>query len=287
MYPIYAFGSRGAEGAAGCPKMADGRDDRLLRPHRARLRLQPGRHAARTRGKDGDCWVLNGTKTLDHQRHHRRRRIVWAKDATTESIRGFLVETRHARVLDAPTSTRASSRCARRSRPSSSSRTCAFRSRHMLPGGRGPARARSRCLTQARYGIAWGALGAAHGVLRRARSTTRRSASSSASRSPRYQLVQQKLAEMLTRDHEGASSSRSRLGRLKDEGKRHARSRSRWPSATTCDMALEIARMARDILGAQRHHRRVPGHPPHAEPRDGLHVRGHARHPHAHRRAAT
>ena len=61
MYPIYAYGSRGAE-ERWLPAHGRGRGDRLLRPDRARLRLQPRRHAHHAPSKNGGGWVLNGTK---------------------------------------------------------------------------------------------------------------------------------------------------------------------------------------------------------------------------------
>ena len=115
MYPIHAFGSD-AQKERWLPRMAARRGHRLLRPHRARLRLEPRRHAHHRR-QEGRPLGAQRREALDHLgRHRRRRRRLGALPTTArrQAVRGFLVEKRHARASPRATS-RASSRCARRS----------------------------------------------------------------------------------------------------------------------------------------------------------------------------
>ena len=160
MYPIYSYGTE-AQKERWLPAHGRGPRDRLLRPHRARLRLEPRRHADPAVRK-GDRWILNGTKRWITNGTLADLAIVWAK--TDDDIRGFLVETGmrgfEARDMKGKFSLRASVTSE------------LFLSDVEVPeanrlpkvkGLKGPL----ACLTQARYGIAWGAIGAAHGLLRR------------------------------------------------------------------------------------------------------------------------
>uniref|UniRef100_A0A8V0XKI1 Glutaryl-CoA dehydrogenase, mitochondrial n=1 Tax=Gallus gallus TaxID=9031 RepID=A0A8V0XKI1_CHICK len=102
------------------------------------------------------------------------------------------------------------------------------------------------CLTHARYGIAWGALGAAETCLETARQYTldRKQFGVPLARN---QLVQKKLADMVTEITLGLHAC-LRLGRLKDEG-RAAPEMVSMLKRNSCGKALEIARQARDMLG--------------------------------------
>ncbi|NXC44991.1 GCDH protein, partial [Penelope pileata] len=102
------------------------------------------------------------------------------------------------------------------------------------------------CLTHARYGIAWGALGAAEACLETARQYTldRKQFGVPLARN---QLVQKKLADMVTEIALGLHAC-LRLGRLKDEG-RAAPEMVSMLKRNSCGKALEIARQARDMLG--------------------------------------
>jgi glutaryl-CoA dehydrogenase len=103
------------------------------------------------------------------------------------------------------------------------------------------------CLNQARYGIAWGALGAAmacyHAALDYAKSRIQFDRPIGA-----FQLVQEKLVYMLTEITKGQLLA-LQLGRLKDAGKLHFTQTS-LAKRNNVAIALETARMARDILGA-------------------------------------
>ncbi len=93
MYPIYAFGSE-EQKQKYLPKMATGRNPRLLRPDRARRRLEPRRHAHRARKKDGNDYILNGEKMWITSGSIADIAIIWAKvEDEDDRIRGFIVET--------------------------------------------------------------------------------------------------------------------------------------------------------------------------------------------------
>jgi glutaryl-CoA dehydrogenase len=116
----------------------------------------------------------------------------------------------------------------------------------LLPGAKGLGGPLS-CLTQARYGIAWGALGAAMACFDE---VTQYGITRSQFGKPiaSFQLYQAKLAYMLTEITKG-QLLHLQLGRLKDQGKYTAEQVS-LAKRNSCEQALEIARMARDMLGA-------------------------------------
>jgi glutaryl-CoA dehydrogenase len=103
------------------------------------------------------------------------------------------------------------------------------------------------CLNSARYGIAWGALGAAEDCLDRARQYVldRKQFGKPLAAN---QLIQKKLADMLTEITLGLQGC-VRLGRLKDEGTAAVEVTSIL-KRNSCGKALDIARVARDIMGA-------------------------------------
>ncbi len=118
MYPIFAFGSEEQKRALAAE---DGqrRDDRLLRPDRARLRLEPRRHDDDGARRDGDGCVLNGAKMWITNGTLADVAIVWAQPRRRQDPR--LPRRERARRASRRPSRRASSRCAPRSRASSSS----------------------------------------------------------------------------------------------------------------------------------------------------------------------
>ena len=103
------------------------------------------------------------------------------------------------------------------------------------------------CLTQARYGIAWGALGAAMACYEEVVGYTRERLVQGGPLAGK-QLTQAKLADMLT-EITKAQLLALRLGRLKDAGKLHHTMVS-MAKRNNVDVALQIARAARDLLGA-------------------------------------
>ena len=154
------------------------RVDRLLRPHRARFRLRPRRHATRAKKVDGGC-LLSGAKIWITNSPIADVFVVWAKD-DDGVIRGFILEQGWKGL----------------SRPKIEGKFSLRASitgeivmdevfvpeDNLLPNVKG-LKGRSAASTRARYGIAWGTMGAAE-FCWHARATTRWSASSSAGRSP-------------------------------------------------------------------------------------------------------
>jgi len=239
MYPIHAFGSEeqkqqwlpllGQGKAVGCFGLteADGGSD-------------PS--SMKTRAEDkGDHWILNGSKMWITSGNLADVAVVWAQ--TKEGIRGFLVPTKapgfEARKMVGKLSLRASVTSElyfdNVRLPKSA----------LLPKSEGLKSALS-CLTQARYGISWGVLGAAEACFDEAVKYTRdrilfnRPLAS-------FQLIQRKLAIMATEITKGQLLA-FRLGQMKNDGQLHHGHVS-MAKQSNCEMALNAARTARDILG--------------------------------------
>jgi glutaryl-CoA dehydrogenase len=193
--------------------------------------------------RKGDHYVLNGTKLWITNGSVADVAVVWAKGDDGE-IGGYLVErgTPGFSALDihGKFSMRASVTS------ELSFQDCRIPLENRLPGGAG-IRGPLSCLTQARYGIAWGAVGAAMAcydwALQYAQTRVQFGKPIAA-----FQLVQRKLVAMLT----GITKAQLlclQLGRLKDAGTMRPQQVS-MAKMNNVAMALETARMARDILGA-------------------------------------
>jgi glutaryl-CoA dehydrogenase len=239
MYPIYAYGTE-EQRMRWLPGMARGEIIGcfgLTEPHGGSDPANMKTHAKR----DGDDWVINGAKMWITNGNLADIAIVWAQ--TEDGIQGFLVEKGMkgfaAQVVHKKMSLRASVTSGlffdNVSVPES----------NRLPnvkGLKGPL----GCLTQARYGITWGPIGAAIACLTEA---TEYSKTRILFGRPlaANQAVQIKLAEMARRITLAQLLS-LQLGRLKDAGNMQPAqvSLAKW---NNCRMALDIAREARDILG--------------------------------------
>jgi glutaryl-CoA dehydrogenase len=193
--------------------------------------------------RDGSGWVLSGNKLWITNGGIADVAVVWAKDDEGQ-IRGFLVprETRgfSAREIEHKISLRASI-----------TSELLLDDVHLpaeaaLPGAVGLKTALA-CLTQARYGIAWGALGALEAVYQEALDFARTRTTFGRPIAAR-QLVQDKLVRMLS-DHTRGLLVAWRLGRLKDEGKLRPPQVS-LAKRDNVRAALAAARAAREILGA-------------------------------------
>jgi glutaryl-CoA dehydrogenase len=193
---------------------------------------------AKRRGKD---WVLNGAKMWITNGSVADLALVWAM--TEEGIRGFLVE-KGVQGFAAPEIERKLSLRA-------SVTSALFFDNVLVPdenvlpdiiGLKGPL----SCLTQARYGIAWGVIGAAQACLAEVLdySKTRVLFGRPLAQN---QAIQIRLAEM-ARGVTTAQLLAVQLGRLKDQGKMQPAqvSLAKW---NNCRMALEVARDCRDMLG--------------------------------------
>jgi len=239
MYPIYAFGSE-EQKQRYLPRMARGEligCFGLTEPHGGSDPANMKTHAKR-RGQD---WVLNGSKMWITNGAIAGLAVVWAM--TEEGIRGFLVE-RGTPGFAAPEIERKFSLRA--------SVTAALYfdnvvvpEENVLPGAvglKGPL----SCLTQARYGISWGVIGAAQACLAQMLDYTADRVLFGRSLA-HNQAVQIRLAEMARRITT-AQLLAYQLGRLKDSGQMTPAqvSLAKW---NNCRMALDIARDARDLLG--------------------------------------
>lgn len=240
MYPIFTFGSE-EQKRAWLPKLANG--DKigcfgLTEPDHG---SDPGGMITRAT-KKGDRWVLNGAKSWITNGTVADVAVVWAK--VDDEVRGFLVE-RGTKGFIAPEIKHKMSL-----RASITSQLifedCEIPEENRLPNAEG-LKSPLMCLNQARYGIAWGALGAAmacyHAALDYSKSRIQFDRPIAG-----FQLVQEKLVYMLTEITKGQLLA-LQLGRLKDAGKLHFTQTS-LAKRNNVVIALETARMARDILGA-------------------------------------
>lgn len=240
MYPIYTYGSE-EQKSRYLPRMAQGEligAFGLTEPHGGSDPANMKTHAKR-RGTD---WVLNGGKMWITNSPIADIFIIWAR--TEEGIRGFLVE-RGAKGLETPEIEKKFS--LRASATGAIFLTdVVVPDSAMLPGSTCGIKAPLSCLTQARYGITWGVIGAAQACLRevldysKTRILFNRPLAAT-------QAIQIRLAEM-SRKITLSQLLSLQLGRLKDQGlmtPSHV-SLAKW---NNCRAAIEVARDARDILG--------------------------------------
>ncbi|HEU4430213.1 MAG TPA: acyl-CoA dehydrogenase family protein [Myxococcota bacterium] len=240
MYPIYTYGSD-AQRERWLPQMAAGRAIGcfgLTEPDFGSF-AQGMRTKAERRGRG---WVLNGTKRWITNGTLADIAVVWAR--TEDGVRGFLVEKGtpgfEARDIKGKFSLRASVTSELFLKDVEVSEEARL---PKAEGMKGPL----SCLTQARYGIAWGAIGAAMACYDEVVTYTKERLVQGGPLAGK-QLTQQKLAEMLT-EITKAQLLALRLGRLKDEHKLEPVMVS-MAKRNNVDVALQIARVARDLLGA-------------------------------------
>ena len=240
MHPIHAYGSE-AQKQRWLPAMAAGTAIGCFGLTEPDHGSDPGNMETRAR-PDGTDFVLTGTKRWITNGSIADLAIVWAK--APDGIRGFLVE----RGTPGFTSRDIKGKFSLRASITSELILDDVRvsADQMLPGVRG-LRGPFSCLTQARFGIVWGALGAAmacyHTALEYAKDRTQFDRPLAG-----FQLVQQKLVHMLSEITKGQLLA-YRLGQLKDAGALRPEQVS-LAKRNNVGHALEIARLARDILGA-------------------------------------
>ncbi len=169
--------------------------------------------------------------------------VVWAK-LDDEGIRGFLVE-RGTKGFSTPDHRRQGFACALRSPAKSFSRMLSCRKKRCCPRRKGLA-GPFGCLNKARYGIAWGVMGAAEDCWHRARQYTldRKQFGKPLAAN---QLIQKKLADMQTEIALGTHGALA-LGRALERGVAAPPAISLM-KRNNCGKALDIARMARDMHG--------------------------------------
>ena len=240
MYPIYSYGSD-AQKDRWLPALAAGKAIGcfgLTEPDFGSF-AQGMRTKAERRG---GSWILNGTKRWITNGSIADVSVVWAR--TEEGIRGFLVEkgARGFETLDIK------GKFSLRGSITSELylKDVEVPERNRLAEAEGM-KAPLSCLTQARYGISWGAIGAAMACYQEVVDYTKERMVQGGFLAAK-QLTQEKLATMLT-EITKAQLLCLRLGRLKDEGKLHHTMVS-MAKRNNVNAALEIARAARDLLGA-------------------------------------
>ncbi|HZC79205.1 MAG TPA: acyl-CoA dehydrogenase family protein, partial [Ktedonobacterales bacterium] len=197
---------------------------------------------ATTARKDGDAYVLNGTKMWITNGGIADLAVVWAK--ADDGIRGFLVERGTPGFTTSDVTHKLSLRASVTSELHFAE--CRIPAANMLPGVRG-LRGPLSCLDEARYGIAWGANGAARACYEAALDYAKTRVQFDRPIGG-FQLVQQKLAIMAT-ELVKAQLLALQLGRLKDQGLAHAVQVS-LAKRNNVRTALETAREARSVLGA-------------------------------------
>lgn len=239
MYPIFTFGSdehkeewlpklakAEAIGCFGLTESQGGSDPANMKTHAK---------------KDGDDWVINGSKMWITNGSIADLALIWAN--TEDGIRGFLVETSTpgftANEIDNKFSLRASITS------ELFLDNVRVPNKNMLPevvGLKGPL----SCLTQARYGISWGAIGAAEACLEELIEYTKTRVLFDRALNEN-QAIQIRLADMQRRITNAGLLSH-RLGQLKDQGKMNPTqvSLAKWNNVR---MALDVARDCRDMLG--------------------------------------
>ncbi len=242
MYPIFTYGSD-AQKEYWLPRMAAGGAIGCFGLTEPDFGSNPGgmrTHAAR---EAGGRWRINGSKMWITNGSVADVAVVWAK--TEDGIRGFLVE----KGTPGFTAPQMKGKWSLRASVTSElilDDVVVDEEKSLLPkvkGLKGPL----GCLTQARYGIAWGALGAADACYQTALEYSLNRIQFDKPIAS-FQLQQRKLAEMVTEITKGQLLV-LHLGRLKDQGN-YTFAQVSMAKMNNVEVALKIARSARTILGA-------------------------------------
>ena len=245
MYPIYAFGSE-EQKKRWLPRLANGELVGCFGLTEPDFGSNPGGLITTAR-ETGDGWVLNGAKMWITNGSTAHVAIVWAKTGALDdsrSIRGFIV----------PTDTKgfsAKDQKGKLSLRASDTSELVLQDvkvpKDALLPSTGGLKSPLLCLTQARYGIAWGAVGAAMACFAEAASYAKARVMFDRPIGG-YQIQQSRLADMLT-EITKAQLLCIQLGRLKDRGAATPEQVS-LAKRNNVDMATDVAREARRLLGA-------------------------------------
>ena len=243
MYPIHAYGSD-AQKDRWLPTLASGEEVGCFGLTEPEHGSDPSSMETRAE-RDNDEYVLQGSKTWITNSPIADVALVWARDTSAEDspVRGFLVETDRDGVstdkIDEKLSMRASIT------GSIGLSNVRVPEDNVLPGVTGMKGPLS-CLTQARYGIAWGAVGAARDCFEVAReyASDREQFGGPIAR---FQLQQEKLAEMATQITLGQLLA-YRLAELKERNELTPQQVS-MAKRNNVEMAREVSRTAREMLG--------------------------------------
>lgn len=239
MYPIHAFGSE-EQKQKWLPPLARAEAIGCFGLTEAHGGSDPS-NMKTTAKKDGDHWILNGSKMWITNGNVADVAVVWAD--TKDGIRGFIVE----KDMEGFSAEEIKHKFSLRASVTSSLFFDNVRvpDANLLPGAKG-LKGPLSCLTQARYGITWGVIGAAQACLREVLDYTETRILFGKPVN-QTQIIQLRLADMARRIT-GAQLISLQLGRLKDAGKMVPAqvSLAKWNNVR---MALDIARDARDMLG--------------------------------------
>lgn len=242
MYPIHAFGSD-AQKDKWLPLLQQGKAIGCFGLTEPQFGSNPGGMLTRAK-KAGSGYVLNGEKMWITNGSIADVAVVWAK-CDDERIRGFLVEKGTPGFKAWDVHGKWSLRASITSGLSMSD--CKIPSENLLPGVEG-LKGPLSCLNQARYGIGWGGIGAAMACYDTALRYAKERKQFANKPIAGHQLVQEKLVWMIT-EITKAQFLALQVGRLKDMGRVHP-SHVSMMKMNNVAMALETARRARDILGA-------------------------------------
>jgi glutaryl-CoA dehydrogenase len=248
MYPIYTFGSE-EQKSAWLPALASGENLGCFGLTESGFGSNPGGMTTTAR-KCGNEYILNGEKMWITSGSIADVAVIWARvtgeaDPAGNAIRGFLVETDRPGFSASEVHGKWSLRASRTS--GLTLQDVHIPAANLLPGTSG-LKSPLMCLNQARYGISWGAIGAAMDCYSTALQYAKFRKQFHDRPIASHQLIQEKLVWMVSEISKAQLLS-LHVGRMKDAGKaghEHislAKRNNVW-------MALEIARMVRDILGA-------------------------------------
>ncbi len=242
MYPIFTYGSA-AQKAHWLPKMAAGEAIGCFGLTEPDFGSNPAGMRTRAVRNSDATWTINGAKMWITNGSIADVAVVWAM--TEDGVRGFLVP------KDTPgfTSVRMKGKWSLRASVTSElilDNVVVAEDEAMLPLAKG-LKAPLSCLTQARYGIAWGALGAADNCYQTALAYALQRVQFDRPIAG-FQLQQRKLAEMVTELTKGQLLV-LQLGRLKDAGT-YTPAQVSMAKMNNVKVAMDIAHMARTMLGA-------------------------------------
>ncbi len=242
MFPIWKFGSE-EQKKKYLPKLAKGEIIGCYGLTEPNVGSDPGSMET-TAKREGDEWVLNGTKTWITEGDVADIAIVWARDVDDGKIKGFIVERGTPGFYQTAITKKGSMRAGGVGELGLVN--CRVHEENRLPNAIG-LRPALTCLDQARYGISWGAIGAAMDCFETALNYVKERKQFGAPLAA-YQLVQAKLADMLTEITKGQLLC-WRLGKLMDAGKATPEQIS-LAKRNNVRVARYCARTAREMLGA-------------------------------------